>query len=187
MNRTALTTALVAIYAVAIAGLPSFGRGSRFDPLAPRPRVVERMLDARQFPDAEPLAIQLRDEYPREPLVEYWIAAIEHGLRHDEAEVAAWEAYVALSPTPEEACPGWPEAYARLGRVDRALAAFERCASIDAKNPDRLIDLAAAYERASRLESARDAYRRAAALDDGNPVAQSGLDRLAATSGRSSR
>ena len=129
MNRTVLLTALLAAHALvlgrgAVAGLVS---ASRFDPLAAQPASVEQLIVARRFADALPRANDLHTRYPDEPLVAYWLATINHGLDQPRAEASAWEDYVRTSKAPAEACPAWPDAYARLGDRARAQTASTRC------------------------------------------------------------
>ena len=183
MNRlpTALLLVLFLGYATVFVRLPAagFGLGQRFDPFASRPRIVEQMIVANQFAQALPLAVELRRSFPNEPQVISWVAVIHRGLKAWVAEASAWEDYVRLSPTPAAACPALPEAYGRLGKVEQALASYERCAKLDPQNADRLFDLGHAYQRSGRASEAIALYRQAAALDPYNPVL---TDRIAALS-----
>jgi len=168
---TALLLALGLGYAIVLVRVPTgFGPGRTFEPLEPRPRVVSQLIAARQFAEALPLAVELRQSYPDEPEIVYWLAAIHHGLSAWRDEAAAWEDYIRVSATPEAACPALPEAYARLGDVSKTLAAYERCRALDPQNPDRLFDLAIAYERSGRGSDAIPLYRQAAALDPHDPA-----------------
>lgn len=132
MNRDALLVVLLVAYG-AVLGQGAAGRvvgQTRFDPLAPRPRLVEQFIVAGRFADALPLATELHAMYPAEPLVSYWLARIEHELNQPRAEAEAWEDYVRLSNAPAEACPAWPDAYTHLGDTARARAALERCEAL---------------------------------------------------------
>jgi len=129
MKRTALLTLLLASYA-AILGRTAAARMFRtagFDPLAPQPSTVESLIVAGRFADALPLATQLKASYPKEPLVSYWLARINAGLNHPIEEAEAWEAFVRVSLQPTDACPAWPDAYRRAGRLEASRAAAERC------------------------------------------------------------
>ena len=128
-----MLAALCAAYAAVLMppGTWRLTGASPFDPLAPRPREVEELIVAGRFADALPIAAELQRAYPEEPLVAFWTAAINRGLDRPEAEAAAWETYVQRSHAPADACPAWPEAYARLGQLDRARAAAERCAAFE--------------------------------------------------------
>jgi tetratricopeptide (TPR) repeat protein len=150
--------------------LPGFRGHQAFDPLAPRPHEVERLIVAKEYAAALPLALELRRSFPNEPQLMYWTAVIQQGLNDWSAEAEAWEEYVRASATPEEACPALPEAYSHLGAGSQALTAYERCSQFNPSDPDRLIDLANAYERSERVSEAIALYRQAAALDPFNPV-----------------
>ena len=133
MTRTLVLAAVCAAYA-AVLMPPSTWRltgASPFDPLSPRPREIEELIVAGRFADALPIAVELQRAYPEEALVAYWLAAINRGLARPDAEAAAWEVYVRRSHAPAEACPAWPDAYTRLGQLDRARAAAERCAAFE--------------------------------------------------------
>ena len=129
MRRTALLAAVLALYIVVLGRGPAgraIGRAG-FDALAPRPSAVEQLIVAARFSDALPLALELRDQYPNEPLTSYWLAVINHGLTRWHEEAEAWTEYVRTSAAPREACPAWPAAYARNGESARALSAASRC------------------------------------------------------------
>jgi len=172
VTRTALIAALFLTYAAVILRVPAWGSGAKFDPLDRRPHRVESLIVAGRFDEALPLAVELRRNFPNEPEPAFWLATIQSGLGRGEAEADAWEEYARLSSEPLDACPAWPDAYARLGRADSALATYERCAALDPRDPERLRDLAAAYMRAGRPDAASEALRRAAMLDPDNPALQ---------------
>jgi tetratricopeptide (TPR) repeat protein len=169
-----LATLLAAYVAVGLRGYAKeVADAGRFDPFLPLARAVEWRIGERRFAEALPIARRLRQIYPAEPLVAYWLARIHHGLEAPQAEAAAWEDYIRLSAAPEEACPSLPEAYARLGRAAESLAAYERCARLsaeDGEDSDRLLDLAEAYGRAGQAADARRTLERAHSLDPDNPL-----------------
>ena len=171
MRRTLLLAVLLAAYvAVSMRGrVDGFWRRGQFDPFLPQARAVEQRVGEGRFADALPLAESLRRSYPDEPLIAYWRGRINGGLGNAQAEADAWEDYVRLSGSPEEACPALPEAYAHLHREADALAAYERCARFDADDPDRLTDLGDAYLHAGRVPEAARQYERASILDPHNP------------------
>jgi len=172
VRRTLLLTALLAAYAaLAFRGTATqvLRRGA-FDPLLPLARSVEHRIGDKRFAEALPVALELQHAYPSEPLVVYWLAQIRHGLNDPSAEAEAWERYVAISPSPAEACPALPESYARQHRDDEALTAYEQCARFDADDGDLAMDLGDAYARAGRIADARAAFERAAQLDPDNSL-----------------
>jgi Flp pilus assembly protein TadD len=159
---------LLVIYAGALGRLPG-ARANTFDPLAPRPHAIEQLLVAGKFSEAFPQIVALYGNYPGEPLVAMWLARAHHGLGHWRDEADAWEAFVRVSPAPQESCPSLPDAYERIGSGAAALAAYERCAQFDPSDPALVADLAAAYARRGRGEEALAAYRRASELAPDDP------------------
>jgi Flp pilus assembly protein TadD len=173
MKRTLVLLTLGAAYAVTLGGVPGAAWRSRgrFDPLAPRPHAIEKLIVARRYREALPLVTALHENYPREPIVTLWLARVRGELADWSGAADAWEEYLRLSPSPLSACPALPDAYDRLGRVDRAVNAYERCAELDPDDPARHIDLGRAYQRAGREALALACYQRAAALDPDDPTA----------------
>jgi tetratricopeptide (TPR) repeat protein len=170
VKQTSLLAALLALYGLARFGVPGPHAGSRFDPLAPRPHSIERLIVAKRFDEALPLVSELRGSYPSEPLVVLWLATVQHGLGHWQAEANAWEDYLRLSPDSLEGCPSLPDAYERAGHMALALSSYERCVQLDPNDPARYIDLGSAHERAGRSSDALANFRRAAELDPDNPA-----------------
>jgi tetratricopeptide (TPR) repeat protein len=148
-------------------GQSSLGGG--FDPLSPSGRHVEHAIESGRFAEALPVAVSLRQSYPNEPLICYWLAEIHHGLNQPDAEAGAWAAFVSMTPARAAACPQWPEAHARAGQAADAIRAYEQCASFAPDDPERLINLADALASSSRLDAARAAYTKAATLDRSDP------------------
>lgn len=133
MTRTTLLIALLVLYG-AVLGRSQVERvlaPRPLDPFAARPKAVEELVVAGKFAHALPLAIELETAYPDEPLVSYWLATINHGLGRAQDEAAAWDHYVRVSKAPGDACPAWPDAYARAGHRAQAQAAADRCAEFD--------------------------------------------------------
>ena len=169
MKPTPLAILVVLAVAYAAIFVPNPFRRRGFDPLGSRPRIVEKLISARQFSQALPLAQELRRSFPNEAQVAFWVASIHHGLGDSQAEASALEDYARLSSTLAGSCPALPAAYARLGDGPRAVAVYERCLQQDPQDPDRLSDLAAAYEASGRTADALELYRRAISLDPYNP------------------
>ena len=144
-------------------GQASFDR--RFDPLNPRGRHVEEALETGRFADALPVALSIREAFPEQPQVWYWLAEIYHGLDRPSDEAEAWDTFVSMTPARAAACPEWPQAHARAGHDQAAMRAYEQCVTFAPDDPERLIDLADALASRRRMDAARAAYARAAALD----------------------
>jgi tetratricopeptide (TPR) repeat protein len=183
VKRTLLLLALLLAYAwTALQGLVLGAlHRNRFDPFLPLGRRLEQRVEEGRFADALPIALELEKTYPEEPLIAYWIGRIRNGLGDRAAEAAAWERYVAISSTPEEACPAWPEAIAATGHAAAALDAFARCAAFDATDADRLVDFGDAQLGAGRMDDARATFLRAAVIDPDNPLITSRLQRTGAS------
>ena len=58
-------------------------------------------------------------------------------------------------------------AYLRLGRLDDALAAYERCRNLDPGNPTRYVDLSAVLARLARWDAASITLLEAVTIDGG--------------------
>jgi tetratricopeptide (TPR) repeat protein len=138
---------------------------------------------ARRYQDALDPTLALTKAFPNQQVYAERLAAIYHGLGRRGDEAAAWEQFVNVSPTPVEACPQMPEAYAAAGSPDRALDAFERCVKFEPKNTDMLFFLGRFHEHAGRREQAAAAYRQAAELD-GSTDSRLGLARVDLHAGR---
>jgi Flp pilus assembly protein TadD len=163
-------------------GQSSFDR--RFDPLNPRGRHVEEAIETGRFADALPVAFSLREAFPEQPQVWYWLAETYRGLDRPRDEADAWHTFVSMTPARPAACPAWPQAHARAGHDEAALRAYEQCVSFAPDDPERLIDLADALASHRRMDAARAAYARAAALDRADPRAALRLRELTSSEGR---
>ena len=169
--RTVLIGALFCAYGACALGrlAPVGGRGG-FQPFLPPARAVETRIGEGRFAEALTLASDLHQAYPNEPLVDYWLARIHHGLRDPGAEAKAWAQYLAVSAAPQEACPAWPRALAQSGQPAEALSAYERCAALAGDDAERFVDLGDAYLAAGKPADAREAFARAGRLDPENPL-----------------
>lgn len=171
MKRGLLIGVLLLLYAAPLIERSGLGQGSRgrFDALQPGPRDVERAIASHRFADALPVALDLQKAYPQEALVAYWLAGIYHNLDRPAEEAAAWEDFKQRSSAPEEACPSLAQAYERMNDRTRALAEFERCTTLDSRNPDRFVDLGEAAERLGEHARALAAFAHAGDLDPTDP------------------
>jgi len=166
VKKLVLAAVLLSSYGVAFVERHGLGTAAHhLDPLQPEAREVERAIANSRFADALRIATDLEKTYPQEPLVAYWLAAIYHGMDSPRDEAQAWERYMQSSSMPDEACPRIGQLYEDLGDRARALNEYERCAALDPRRPDRLVDLAEAAERFGDVARARNAFGRAAELD----------------------
>jgi tetratricopeptide (TPR) repeat protein len=185
VSRRTLLIAFLAAYGVVFFQPFSGRRPDRLDPISARPRSVEQAIGDGRFADALAVALELRRDYPRDPLPLVWLAAIYRGLDRARDEVAVWEAYVSQVPAPSAACPALPDAYDRLRQTEQAIHAYERCVGYDPASPQRLIDLAVSWERRDDKAQALAAYRRAAQLDARDPLIRHRIQALERHDGQS--
>ena len=179
MKRTALLVLLLVAYGGVFGRRLVTSTGDALDPVGPQAREIERALADKQYERAIPLAKELQTLHPDEPLVELWLAAAYEGLHRFEDEAKAWERFIEIGSAPEEACP-WI-AYAYTGGPDQVrlnLEAFERCARLDPRDPERLQGFAAALHEAGKLQEALAVYQRAAEMDPRNPAIAKQVERL---------
>jgi Flp pilus assembly protein TadD len=157
-------------YVALFVRLPSFGRGvAAFEPLGARGREAETAIEEQRFADALPIVRDLAAEHASDPVIAYWLAEIHRGLGHVDDEAKAWEHVFELTASADFACPSLPEAYTRAGDRERALRAYERCASAGADDAERWLDLGTAYRDAGRPADAEAAYEKSRTLDGSNP------------------
>lgn len=95
------------------------------------------------------------------------------GQGFDEARL--WREFMDHSPTPQQVCPAIGRAYERSGEIDKAIAAYEKCSSIEPGNVDTLIALAHALQGKSQFSRAAGLYRLCLAKDPKNMDARTGL------------
>jgi tetratricopeptide (TPR) repeat protein len=84
------------------------------------------------------------------------LAGIYGKLGRDKDEAAAWERWLASSPTPQDACPHIGNAYFRQGLIAQSVDAFTRCLAFDPADPDAQYYLARANLRRGHLREARE-------------------------------
>lgn len=127
------------------------------------------LLNAGRFGDALAPTERIVEQWPRQALYHERLALIFQKLDRPVDEVREWEAVMATSPTPIDACPMVADAHRRTNRDDLALAAFERCAALQPANPDFHLFLGQALLRADRKAEARRAFEQGLAIDESYP------------------
>ena len=96
MKTGVLWAALLIAYVALFQGSRWTG-GDRLDPLSPAPREVEHAIAVGRFDDALPIALDLQQTYPDEPLVAQWLSRIYRGLGRRTEEASAWERFKAVT------------------------------------------------------------------------------------------
>jgi len=124
---------------------------------------------AGRFADALVPTERVVAQWPSQAIYHERLAVIFQKLDRPLDEVREWEAVMASSPTPIDACPMVAEAYRRTNRDDLALAAFERCAGLAPPNPDFLLFFGQALLRADRKAEARRAFEAGLEIDASYP------------------
>lgn len=103
----------------------------------------------------------LVDQFPNQQVFAERLARIYAGLGRAADEAAAWERFLRVSPTPEDACPAVAEAYWRAGEKEKSLDASIRCRDFDPLSGELHYYLGRAYERAGKPAEARGSYEAA--------------------------
>jgi tetratricopeptide (TPR) repeat protein len=103
----------------------------------------------------------LVEQFPNQQVFAERLARIHAGLGRAADEASAWERFLRVSPTPEDACPAVAEAYWRAGEKERSLDASVRCRDFDPLSGELHYYLGRAYERAGRPADARASYEAA--------------------------
>lgn len=103
MRRSLVLAALLIGYAVVGLDLFKPSTAGAFDPLGARGRHVELAIETGKYDEALPVALALRREYEHEPVIAFWLAEIYRGLERPAQEADAWDAYIRLAGTAEDA------------------------------------------------------------------------------------
>lgn len=105
--------------------------------------------------------VALVERFPNQQVFAERLARIYAGLDKAADEASAWERFLRVSPTPEDACPAVAEAYWRADEKEKSLEASIRCRDFDPLSGELHYYLGRAYERAGRPADARASYEAA--------------------------
>jgi len=128
--------------------------------------------------------LRLHAAYPENHIYIGQLAEIYDHMGRYADESAMWEAYVEHAPRPIEACPQIGQAYEKQGKETRAIAAFEKCLTFEANNPDSLFYLARALERSGQTDRAASLYQLGVAASPGYSDLETGLARMRLRQGK---
>ena len=117
--------------------------------------------DKRNWEGALAPTAMLVDRFPNQQVFAERLAKIYAGLDKAADEASAWERFLRVSPTPQDACPAVAEAYWRAGDPEKSLDASVRCRDFDPLSGELNYFLGRAYERANRPADAKAAYLKA--------------------------
>lgn len=121
-------------------------------------RDAEGLIDAGRYTEALEAVSALRQADPNSHVHLRHLAAIHKGLGRPLDEAAAWEQYLQVAPTPQNACPDIGRAYERAADHARALDAYRRCHDLDPLDADLVFYHARAEERWGDRTTARALY-----------------------------
>jgi len=189
--NTAVTKILVGALVVglyawsALRPVDPSGASSAMTPeqLAATAAKVKSLIGEGRYKDALEPAKKLVAAYPDSGIYLDRLATVYHFLGKPREEAAAWERYMAVDPTPEEACAHLDHAYAALHDRGAQRQAAERCLALDGRNPDFLFTLAHVHEMAGELKEAGELYERGAQLAPADSDVVVGLGRVRFYSG----
>lgn len=157
--------ALLAVVCLAIFGwtlTPRAVTPAREDAAAEQLLVVSRTaFDTKNWQSALEPTTALVERFPNQQVFAERLARIYAALGRPADEAAAWELFLRVSPTPEDACPAVSEAYYRAGDHAKSLETSIRCRDFDPLNGELNYYLGRAYERADKPDDARKAYEEA--------------------------
>jgi tetratricopeptide (TPR) repeat protein len=153
--RSAGSLVLLVFYGWAIFARPTDAGASPED-LQALAEYSRTSFEAGRYADALPPTLTLHDARPANLLYLKRLAGIYGKLERAGDEAAAWERFLASSPTPQEACPHLGDAYFRMGLIERSVDASARCQAFDPTDPDANYYLARAHLRGGRLREARE-------------------------------
>lgn len=136
----------------------SSGGGSEVEGLLAASRAA---FDTGHWQEALGPTSTLVERFPNQQVFAERLARVYLGLNDPAKEADAWERFVRVSPTPEDACPTIAEAYWRAGDHETSLEASIRCRDFDPMSGELHYYLGRAYERANRPADARTSYEAA--------------------------
>lgn len=184
MNSVALRISLGAV-AVALyiwqALVPATPTGSTPptpEQLAKLSEQVKSLIKAGEFSKALEPAKTLVANFPESPIYLDRLGTIYHHLGRPREEAEQWERYMAVDPTPEDACPHLDHAYLALHDRAAQLKAAEHCYSLDPKNPDLIFTLGHVHEIMGELEKAEELYQSGVKLAPADSDLEIGLGRV---------
>lgn len=114
--------------------------------------------DKRNWDAALQPTTMLVEKFPNQQVFAERLAKIYAGLDKAGDEASAWERFLRVSPTPQDACPAVAEAYWRAGDKEKSLDASVRCRDFDPLSGELNYFLGRAYERANKPAEAKQAY-----------------------------
>ena len=184
MNRAAakiaLATLVVGLYAwqAMSPGTAPGAVGMSPEKLAETAGKVKSLIAGGRYKEALKPAKSLVEAYPDSGIYLGRLATVYHFLEMPREEAAAWERFMSVDPTPEEACAHLDHDYAALHDRAAQRQAAERCLALDPRNPDFLATLGRWHEMAGEFKDAAELYDRGAKLAPQDSDVVIGLGRV---------
>ena len=125
--------------------------------------------------DAEKLAVEITQEFPKHPFAWKVLGAILGALGRKSEAVDANQTVVALSPTDAEAHSNLGNTLQQLGRLEEAEASCNKAISLKPDYPEAHSNLGIALKELGRLEEAEASYNEAISLKPDFAEAHSNL------------
>ena len=141
-------------------------------------REVNALIGAGRYDRALEPTLALTRSFPTSQIYLGQLASIYHHLDRPKEEAEAWERFLAVAPTPVEACPQIGDAYRKQRLFPQAIDAFNRCLAFDPDNPDMLFYAGHAAEWEGTWERAAELYGRALAMDARHIDSRIGMARV---------
>lgn len=129
----------------------------------------ERHYGAGAFQEALGPTQYLVEQMASQPVYAERLARIYEHLERPLDAARAWAHVMDVSATPEDGCPMIGQAYISANDLAAAIGAFERCVSVDQRNPDSHLYAGQAYAAAGRDADARRAFEAGLALEPDYP------------------
>ena len=160
--RVAASLAVLAIYYWMLVAPRAMPAASARNPnAADQVREVNALIGAGRYDRALEPTLALTRSFPTSQVYLEQLASIYHHLNRPKDEAEAWERFVAVAPTPVEACPQIGDAYRKQGLIAQTIDAFDRCLAFEPDDPDMSFYAAHAAEWAGTWDRARNLYARA--------------------------
>jgi tetratricopeptide (TPR) repeat protein len=140
-------------------------------------------LREQRYEDALASLTQLTELQPKNHVYLWERAGVLRALRRPRDEVEALEAYVKVSPLPDDACPRLGFLYLEIGKKAEALDAFKRCAAFNPNSLEDQFHYGHALEREGDVDAALAVYEQALVRGSNGDV-EAGRGRMLLRKGR---
>lgn len=165
--RAMVAVALAAVFGVELLGWPSCDRHASAS--AARTRRLDKLIAARQFSDALPLALEARRSESADSLLLWQLARVYAGLGRAADEAAAWEEYFRGAAATADVCLRLSDVYRSLNQPSMVVSTVDRCLKLDENQPELVGDRAAAHAALGNRSAAQADLEHAVTMQPTNP------------------